>query len=92
MSEVPLYSVLSEPGEIVLMSSLVRARLVPVYKEQLLYRNVQWFRGGLVFKAVRLLYHSTLGLGVIKKKAPVYRVLDVNILTKQPGVQRIWHI
>ena len=27
-----------------------------------------WFRGGLVFKAYRLLYHSTLGLRVIKKK------------------------
>ena len=26
------------------------------------------FRGGLVFKAHRLLYHSTLGLSVIKKK------------------------
>ena len=26
------------------------------------------FRGGLVFKAQRLLYHSTLGLRVIKKK------------------------
>ena len=26
------------------------------------YINVQWFRGGLVFKAHRLLYHSTLGL------------------------------
>jgi len=33
-----------------------------------LYINVQWFRGGLVFKAHRLLYHSTLGLRVIKKK------------------------
>jgi len=32
-----------------------------------LYRNVQRFRGGLVFKARRLLYHSTLGLRVIKK-------------------------
>ena len=31
-------------------------------------RNVKWFRGGLVFKAHRLLYHSTLGWGVIKKK------------------------
>jgi len=29
---------------------------------------VQRFRGGLVFKALRLLYHSTLGLRVIKKK------------------------
>ena len=29
---------------------------------------MQRFRGGLVFKAHRLVYHSTLGLGVIKKK------------------------
>jgi len=31
------------------------------------YINVQRFRGGLVFKAHRRLYHSTLGLRVIKK-------------------------
>ena len=37
-------------------------------EEQLLHRNVQRFRGGLVFKAHRLLYHSTLGSRVIKKK------------------------
>ena len=30
--------------------------------------NVKRFRGGLVFEAHRLLYHSTLGLRVIKKK------------------------
>ena len=36
--------------------------------EQLLHKNVQRFRGGLVFKAHRLLYHTTLGLRVIKKK------------------------
>jgi len=29
---------------------------------------VKRFRGGLVFKAYRLLYHSTLGLRVMKKK------------------------
>jgi len=29
---------------------------------------VQGFRGGLVVKAHRLLYHSTLGLRVIQKK------------------------
>ena len=29
---------------------------------------MKWFRGGLVFKAHRLVYHSTLGSGVIKKK------------------------
>ena len=33
----------------------------------LLHINVQRFRGGLVFKAHRLLYHSTLGLRVIKR-------------------------
>ena len=37
-------------------------------QEQLLYGNVQRFRGGLLFKAHGLLYHSTLGLRVIKKK------------------------
>jgi len=42
--------------------------------EQLLYRNVQRFRGGLVFKAHRLLYHLTLGLRVIKKKANIISV------------------
>jgi len=31
-------------------------------------KNVQRFQGGLVFKAHRLLYHSTQGLSVIKKK------------------------
>ena len=36
--------------------------------EQLLRRNVKRFRGGLVFKAHELWYHSTPGLRVIKKK------------------------
>jgi len=34
----------------------------------LLTSAVNQFRGGLVFKAHRLVYHSTLGLRVIKKK------------------------
>ena len=34
-------------------------------------RNVNRFRGGLVFKAHGLLYHSTLGLRVIMKKKKV---------------------
>ena len=34
---------------------------------QLLSTNVERFRGGLVSKAQRLLYHSTLGLRVMKK-------------------------
>ena len=37
-------------------------------EEQLLHRNVQRFRGGLVHKAHKFLYHSTLGLIVMKKK------------------------
>ena len=56
--------------------------------EQLLSRNVERFRGGLVSKAHRLLYHSTLGLRVMKKKKEegrlalaagegVFRVLDL---------------
>ena len=36
--------------------------------EQLLRRNVKRLRGGLVFKVHSLLYHSTLGPGVIRKK------------------------
>ena len=39
-----------------------------VRREQLLSRNVKRFPGGLVFRAHRLLYHSTLGSRVIKKK------------------------
>jgi len=54
-------------------------------------RNVQWFRGGLVFKAQRLLYHSTLGLRVIKKKRNLgleqnsgFKVLDFDRLPQPP--------
>ena len=38
------------------------------------HRDVDWFRGGLVFKAHRLLYHSTLGSRVIKRKKRLYGV------------------
>ena len=37
-------------------------------KEQLLCRNLTRFRGGLVFKAHRLVYHSNLGSKEVKKK------------------------
>ena len=47
--------------------------LMVLRQHQLPHRNVQRFRGGLVFKAHRLLYHSTLGLRVIKKKKNVLR-------------------
>ena len=36
--------------------------------EQVLYRNVQRLRGGLVFKADRRVFHSTLGVRVKTKK------------------------
>ena len=36
--------------------------------EKLLPRNLKWFRGGLVSKAHRFVYHSTLGSRSIKKK------------------------
>ena len=41
------------------------------------------FRGGLVLKAHRLLYHSTLGLRVIKKKGG-------NLADKQ--VEMVWGV
>jgi len=36
------------------------------------------FRGGLVFKAHRLVYHSSLGWRVIKKKAAHRGVVEVD--------------
>jgi len=35
-------------------------------------RSVEWYRGGLVFKAHRLLYHSTPGSRVNDKKKKSY--------------------
>ena len=49
-------------------SLVTRRRGLLSIEEQLLGRNVKRFRGGLVFKAHRILYHSTLGSTVIKKK------------------------
>ena len=50
---------------------------------------VKRFPGGLVFKAHRLLYHSTLGLRVIKKKKKYWIVLEFivhgNIVTSPRG-------
>jgi len=42
-------------------------------QEQLLNRNAQRFRGGLVFKARRLFYHSPVGLRVIKRERDTWR-------------------
>ena len=37
-------------------------------RDEMLYRNVQWFQSGLVLQAHRLVYHSTLGLRVMTQK------------------------
>jgi len=49
-------------------------------EEQLLRRNVKRFRGGLVFKAHRRVYHSTLGWRVIKKRRSEHFALRRNDL------------
>jgi len=53
--------------------------------EQLLRRNVQRFRGGLVSKAHGLVYHSTLGLKVIKEEEVL---LPVDVPVEQRPEQR----
>ena len=44
----------------------------------LLRRNVKRFRGELVFKAHEILYRSTLGLRVIKKKKKMFEGRDLD--------------
>jgi len=56
---------------------------------------VNRFRGGLVFKAHRLLYHSTLGSIVIKKNirrrgvAPVFRTRQVDACVALWGLGKV---
>jgi hypothetical protein len=57
----------------------VRASPIGTHLE-LLSRNVERFRGGLVFKAHRLVNHSTLGLRVIKKKKHLEDSLRTTLL------------
>ena len=52
----------------------------------LLYRNVQRFRDGFVFKVHRLLYTSTLGLRVIKKNRGQGRVTRRHTKHSRMGV------
>ena len=46
--------------------------------------NVQRFRGGLVFKAHGLLYHSTLSLRVIKKKKKKKKIRQPRSSSRTP--------
>ena len=58
-------------------------------QEQLPGRNVKRFRGGLVFEAHRLAYHSTLGLRVIEmKKKNTFRSSDLQRLDVEAGVTK----
>ena len=59
-------------------------------QQQLLSRNVKQFRGGLAFKAHRLLYHSTLGLRVIKKRRREYSglLLSIHTVDYDPLIKR----
>ena len=55
----------------------------------MLYRNVQRFRGGLVFKAHGLLYHSTLGLRAIKKREEEVRGVDEVWLVREAVLRAV---
>ena len=50
-------------------------------QENILCGNVKWFQGGLVSKAHRRMYHSTLGSRVMQKKREKWRNL-ISIKTK----------
>ena len=56
------------PASACRLQCTARAFCFRAVKRNLINRIVQRFRGGLVFKADRLYYHSTLGSTVIKKK------------------------
>jgi len=69
MSEVPLYRGVNYPLHKLRTLLLAEGLIFSIRPCRGHYNiNAQRFRGGLVFKAHRLLYHSTLGLRVIKKK------------------------
>jgi hypothetical protein len=53
-------------------------------EEQLLSRNVERIRGGLVVKALKWLHHSTLGSKVVKKKKK-------NLLLAATLSATLWH-
>ena len=63
------------------MSEVTLFRACPLSSdsEHLLLRNVPRFQGGLVFKTHRFMFHSTLGVGAIKKKK------DKKNTTRQSG-------
>jgi len=63
-------------GEVALYPATDPLREQFSISEQLLRRNVKRFRGGLVFKAHRLFYPSTLGLRLITKRRRARLLLE----------------
>ena len=61
-------------------------------QEQVLSRNVERFRGGLEFKAHKLVYHSTRGSRVMKKKKEAEALRADLLQEKQGQVPRTWHM
>ena len=55
-------------------------------------RHVKRFQGGLVFKAHRLVYHSTPGWGLMRKKKLLAQVVRPNFQVKSPDLppESIW--
>ena len=60
--------------------SVIKRKLMMMM--MLVYRNVQQFRGGLEFKAHRLLYHSTPGLRVLRRKKKISFANTYNLHTE----------
>ena len=63
---IPQRAIVPESGA--KASAIAGASLISICTAKEAHRNVKRFRGGLVFKAQRWWYHSTLGSRVIKKK------------------------
>jgi len=59
--------------------------------EQLLRRNLKRFRVGLVVKTHRLVYHSTLGWRVIKKKKKKFST-QVSVVVQHQHLQGRWSV
>ena len=77
---LPLSSVEEQTGMILYLAEpgrMRRNRTLVVTK---------WFRGGLVFKAHRLLYRSTLGSKIQKKKKKIH--LTISLLRGSEGIQK----
>ena len=66
------------------------------FQKQLLYQDLQQLRGGLVFTAHGLLYHSTLGLRVIRKKKRNHQHVLGKELKGRPSARwrapRVWPV